>query len=265
MTGQGQLPRWPLFLIAAPAAVAIWSGWVGLGGLCGFGPIRPLPGIAGGFTINTAITLPVGVEAYGAYALRAWLTAGVPERAQSFARKSAIGALALGMCGQVIYPGYVVTPPTVAAGTGMRAAISGSNQDPGGVHCPFRAYLVCPRARRAAGIPAMAALPACRGGTGIRQKRAARRCRVCGQVPSRPTDLSMFNSRSVLARALLIASQAVRNWLVWAASVVTSPVATASWLAAITPSRTCTALAGARGSVRRSLPTRRIAWCFSAP
>jgi hypothetical protein len=98
-----QLPRWPLFLIASPAAVAIWSGWVGLGGLCGFGPIHPLPGIAGGFTINTAITLPVGVEAYGAYALRAWLTPGVPERAQAFARKSAIGALALGMCGQVIY------------------------------------------------------------------------------------------------------------------------------------------------------------------
>jgi len=103
MTGARMMPRWPLFLIASPAAVAIWSGWVGLGGLCGFGPIHPLPGIADGFTINTAITLPVGVEAYGAYALRAWLTAGVPERAQSFARKSAIGALALGMCGQVIY------------------------------------------------------------------------------------------------------------------------------------------------------------------
>ena len=103
MSGDRGVRRWPLLLIASPAAVAIWSGWVGLGGLCGFGPIRPLPGIADGFTINTAITLPVGVEAYGAYALRAWLTAGVPERAQSFARKSAIGALALGMCGQVIY------------------------------------------------------------------------------------------------------------------------------------------------------------------
>src|SRR5436190_12136431 len=103
MTGARVLPRWPLFLIASPAAVAIWSGWVGLGGLCGFGPIHPLPGIAGGFTLNTAITLPVGVEAYGAYALRAWLAPGAPERAQAFARKSAIGALALGMCGQVIY------------------------------------------------------------------------------------------------------------------------------------------------------------------
>jgi hypothetical protein len=103
VSGQRGISRWPLFLIASPAAVAIWSGWVGLGGLCGFGPIHPLPGIADGFTINTAITLPVGVEAYGAYALRAWLTPGVPERVQWFARKSAVGALALGMCGQVIY------------------------------------------------------------------------------------------------------------------------------------------------------------------
>src|SRR6516164_6228620 len=98
------LPRWPLFLIAAPAAVAVWSGWVGLGELCGFGPVNLLPGIGGGFHMNTAITLPVGVEAYGAYALGAWLApGGVPATARAFARRSAIGALALGMAGQVIY------------------------------------------------------------------------------------------------------------------------------------------------------------------
>jgi hypothetical protein len=95
--------RWPLILIAAPAAVAVWSGWVGLGELCGFGPVNLLPGIGGGFHLNTAITLPVGVEAYGAYALGAWLTPGVPDRARTFARRSAVGALALGMAGQVIY------------------------------------------------------------------------------------------------------------------------------------------------------------------
>ena len=103
MTTGHQLPRWPLFLIAAPAAVAIWSGWVGLGQMCGFGPVNLLPGIGSGFHVNTAITLPVGVEAYGAYALGAWLTPGTPERARSFARRSAIGALALGMLGQVVY------------------------------------------------------------------------------------------------------------------------------------------------------------------
>jgi hypothetical protein len=97
------LSRWPLYLIASPAAIAVWSGWVGLGTLCGFGVVHPLPGIADGFTINTAITLPVGVEAYGAYALRAWLTPGASGTAGKFARWSAIGSLALGMLGQVIY------------------------------------------------------------------------------------------------------------------------------------------------------------------
>jgi hypothetical protein len=95
--------RWPLFLIASPAAVAVWSGWVGLGTLCGFGVVHPLPGIWDGFRLNTAITLPVGVEAYGAFALGAWLTPGVPETARTFARWSAIGSLALGMAGQIIY------------------------------------------------------------------------------------------------------------------------------------------------------------------
>jgi hypothetical protein len=95
--------RWPLLLIAAPAAVAVWSGWVGLGALCGFGLVHPLPGIAAGFQINTAITLPVGVEAYGAYALGAWLTPGTVPAARRFARRSALGALMLGMAGQVIY------------------------------------------------------------------------------------------------------------------------------------------------------------------
>jgi hypothetical protein len=95
--------RWPLFLIAAPAAVAVWSGWVGLGTLCGFGIVHPLPGIADAFRLNTAITLPVGVEAYGAYALGAWLTPGTVPAARRYARRSALGALALGMAGQVIY------------------------------------------------------------------------------------------------------------------------------------------------------------------
>jgi len=83
--------------------VAVWSGWVGLGGMCGFGPVNLLPGIGGGFHLNTAITLPVGVEAYGTYALAAWLTPGTPERARAFACRSAVGALALGMLGQVVY------------------------------------------------------------------------------------------------------------------------------------------------------------------
>jgi len=95
---------WVLLLLAAPAFVAIWSGWVGLGELTGFGVVHPLPGIWDSLAVNTAITLPIGVEAYAAYALRAWLAPdGVPPRARRFAAWSAIGSLVLGAAGQVAY------------------------------------------------------------------------------------------------------------------------------------------------------------------
>ncbi|PMR58469.1 ABC transporter permease [Verrucosispora sp. ts21] len=94
---------WPVILLALPAFVAIWSGWVGLGGLTGFGVVHPLPGIADGFAINTAITLPIGVETYGAYALYVWLSGRVPERARQFAKWSAIASLLVGALGQVAY------------------------------------------------------------------------------------------------------------------------------------------------------------------
>ncbi|MEU7995367.1 ABC transporter permease [Micromonospora sp. NPDC049060] len=98
-----RLATWPVILIALPAFVAIWSGWVGLGGLTGFGVVHPLPGIADGFSLNTAITLPIGVEVYAAYALRAWLSGMVPPRARRFAKWSAIGSLLVGALGQVAY------------------------------------------------------------------------------------------------------------------------------------------------------------------
>src|SRR6516164_279847 len=71
--------------------------------MCGFGPVNLLPGIGGGLSVNTAITLPVGVEAYAAFALGAWLAPGTPARARRFARWSALGALGYGMAGQVVY------------------------------------------------------------------------------------------------------------------------------------------------------------------
>lgn len=98
-----RFPRWPIFIIAAPAAIAIWSGWVGLGAMCGFGVVHPLPGIVPGFKLNTAITLPVGVEAYGGYALAAWLRGNLPAEVRKFAKVSAFSAFFLGVLGQVAY------------------------------------------------------------------------------------------------------------------------------------------------------------------
>ena len=105
----GSAPRpiraWPLLVLALPAAVAVWSGWVGIGEMTGFGEIRPLPGIWNSLHLDTAITLPIGVEAYAAIALRACLTSSpaVAPRTRRFARWSAIGALLLGIAGQVAY------------------------------------------------------------------------------------------------------------------------------------------------------------------
>ena len=102
---QRPLRSWPLLVLAAPAAVAVWSGWVGIGQMTGFGEIRPLPGIWDSLHVDTAVTLPIGVEAYAAFALRAWLTrnSAVSDQTRRFARWSAIAALVLGMAGQVTY------------------------------------------------------------------------------------------------------------------------------------------------------------------
>jgi hypothetical protein len=117
MTMQARIHRpWPLMIIAIPAAVAVWSGWVGLGALCGFGTVHPLPGIWDGLHINTDITLPVGVESYGAYALYAWLASGAAQATRTFARRSALGALGLGCLGQISYhllAAFHVTRPPV--------------------------------------------------------------------------------------------------------------------------------------------------------
>ncbi|MFI6760607.1 ABC transporter permease [Micromonospora sp. NPDC050417] len=108
------LAVWPIVLLAMPAFVAIWSGWVGLGGLTGFGVVRPLPGIWDSLSLDTAITLPIGVEAYGAYAMYVWLSTRAPVRARKFAAWSAVISLLVGAAGQVAYHLLVANGITAA-------------------------------------------------------------------------------------------------------------------------------------------------------
>jgi hypothetical protein len=77
----------------------------GIGQMTGFGLVHPLPGIWDSFHLDTTVTLPAGVEAYAAYALRAWLSASttVSARTRRFACWSAIGSFLLGMAGQIAY------------------------------------------------------------------------------------------------------------------------------------------------------------------
>ncbi len=83
----------------------MWSGWVGVAQKTGFGLVSPLPGIWPSLHLDTAITLPVGVEAYAAYTLRAWLARdrSISSRTRRFAKWSAICSFTLGMAGQVAY------------------------------------------------------------------------------------------------------------------------------------------------------------------
>src|SRR6201996_3637983 len=96
---------WPLLVLAVPAAAEVWSGWVGIAQKTGFGMVPLLPGIWSSLHLDTAVTLPVGVECYAAYALRAWLATGhaISDRTRRFARWSAICSFALGMAGQVAF------------------------------------------------------------------------------------------------------------------------------------------------------------------
>ena len=78
----------------------MWSGWVGIAQKTGFGLVSPLPGIWPSLHLDMAITLPVGVEAYAAYALRAWLARdrSISARTRQFAKWSAI-------CSRSAWPG----------------------------------------------------------------------------------------------------------------------------------------------------------------
>ena len=101
----GTVRSWPLLVLAAQAAAEVWSGWVGIAQKTGFGRVSLLPGIWPSLHLDTTITLPVGVEAYAAYALRAWLAREdwIGDRTRRFAKWSAICSFALAMAGQVAY------------------------------------------------------------------------------------------------------------------------------------------------------------------
>jgi hypothetical protein len=115
-TSRKKRRKWPLLVMGAGASVTLWSGWVGLGKFTGFGEVHPLPGIWDSFHLNTAITLPVGMEAYAAYGVGVWLDRDNPARARRFACWSSIAALMLGMVGQVAYHELVAHQQRAAPG-----------------------------------------------------------------------------------------------------------------------------------------------------
>ncbi|HEX2317402.1 MAG TPA: hypothetical protein VHJ18_00300 [Streptosporangiaceae bacterium] len=106
--------KWP-DASATPAAVAICLAGSGSAACAASASSSRCP--ASPCHLNTAITLSVGVESYAAFALGAWLTPAVAEGARRFAKWSALGAIALGMTGQVAYhlltSAHAVKAPTI--------------------------------------------------------------------------------------------------------------------------------------------------------
>jgi hypothetical protein len=137
---------WPLLVLAVPAGAEVWSGWVGIAQMTGFGRVSPLPGIWPSLHLDTTVTLPVGVEAYAAYALRAWLdtSPAVSQRTRRFARRSAIFSFALGMAGQVSYhllaqAGAARAPWIITTIVScLPAGLGPGNGDHAGPHAPHR-------------------------------------------------------------------------------------------------------------------------------
>lgn len=95
-----------ILAISLSAFTAVWGGWVGLGRMVGFGKVNLLPGFVadGGWaTIDLAITLPIGIEAYAASALYVAVAGLVRGGGRWFAGTSAGLSLALGAFGQAAY------------------------------------------------------------------------------------------------------------------------------------------------------------------
>lgn len=121
---------WP-YLICAGAFVAIWSGWVELGRLTGFGVVHPFPGVPRfeDFRLNTAITLPVSLEAYAAYALRVATRRDTPSPVSRWARRSALISLFAGVGAQavlhlMIQAGWTAAPwPVTVAVSAVPVAV----------------------------------------------------------------------------------------------------------------------------------------------
>lgn len=96
---------WLVWPIAFSAFVATWGGWVVLGTMTGYGKVNMLPGLVKDgewSTINLVISLPAGVEAYGALALSVAFDQRATRAARWFSAVSSLVSLVLGCFAQAV-------------------------------------------------------------------------------------------------------------------------------------------------------------------
>jgi hypothetical protein len=118
------LKKVSLLGVAAPMLVSTWSGWVGLGTMCGFGIIQPFPGISG-FELDTRITLPMGSEFYMIIGMSYAISRGTTRTARRFAAWSTGFALVQSLAAQVAYH-YMHSQGVDDAPWGVIVAVSAS-------------------------------------------------------------------------------------------------------------------------------------------
>lgn len=105
-----------MLAVAVAAAVLSFSALAGLAELAGVSGAVSLPG---GARFRLAWLLPIAVDAYAVTATRVWLrTAGTP-RTRGYARRNAIGAIALSVVGNAVYHALIASGLTSL--TGVRA------------------------------------------------------------------------------------------------------------------------------------------------
>ena len=120
--------RWTyggMLAVALAAAVLSFSALAGLAELAGVTGGLPLP--AGG-RFRLAWLLPIAVDAYAVTATRVWLRTAGTARTRGYARRNAVGAIALSVAGNAAYHALdaagVTSLVDVRAGWGVVVAVS---------------------------------------------------------------------------------------------------------------------------------------------
>lgn len=103
MTTPTHRDRWTyggMLAVALAAAVLSFSALAGLAELAGVTAAAPLPG---GARLRLSWLLPIAVDAYAVTATRVWLRTAGTARTRAYARRNAVGAIALSVAGNAAY------------------------------------------------------------------------------------------------------------------------------------------------------------------
>jgi len=95
--------RWDRATVAGMAAPALAAAVLSFSALAGLARLAGVTGTAGAFRL--AWLLPIAIDAYAVTATRVWLRTATSDRTRLYARRNAIGAIALSVAGNAAFHG----------------------------------------------------------------------------------------------------------------------------------------------------------------